>query len=85
MKTQLAIQQSRILPVDATRGFAMLMVFCAHIKQHFEVSTPTLHWLLLSTTRIATPTFLLLSGFVVRLLLTTDSNGKASLMLVERG
>jgi len=80
-----AFQQSRIIPVDAARGLVMLMVFLAHIKQHFEVSAPTLHWWLLSTTRIATPTFLLLSGFVVRLLLRTDTRGKTSVMLIDRG
>jgi uncharacterized membrane protein len=75
---------SRIAPVDAARGVAMLLVFLSHIKQHFEVSAPELHDVLLAVTRIATPTFLLLSGFVIRHLQRTDPRGDTSMMLVDR-
>jgi uncharacterized membrane protein len=75
---------SRITPVDAARGCAMLLVFVSHTKHHFEISAPDLHWFLLSVTRIATPAFLLLSGFVVRHLLSTDRGGRAGITLVDR-
>jgi hypothetical protein len=75
---------SRITPVDAARGCAMLLVFLSHTKHHFEISAPDLYWLVLSITRIATPAFLLLSGFVVRHLLSTDRGGHAGITLVDR-
>jgi uncharacterized membrane protein len=74
----------RIAAVDAARGCAMLMVFLSHIKQHFVVTSPDLHWFLLTTTRIATPTFLLLSGFVIFHLMSRDPAGRTSLTLVDR-
>lgn len=75
----------RIAAVDAARGCAMVMVCVSHIKHHFLESWPVLHWLIVSTTRIATPVFLLLSGFVIRYLLRTDPRGNASITLVDRG
>jgi uncharacterized membrane protein len=75
---------SRITPVDAARGCAMLLVFASHTKHHFEVSAPELYWFILTVTRIATPAFLLLSGFVVRHVLTTDRTGRAGITLVDR-
>lgn len=76
--------QNRIRPVDAARGCAMLLVFLSHTKHHFDVSAPELYWFLLSVTRIATPAFLLLSGFVVRHVLATDREGNASITLIDR-
>src|SRR5687767_3213088 len=75
---------NRIAPVDAARGCAMLMVFLSHSKQHFEISSPDLYWFLLSVTRVATPAFLLLSGFVVRHVLSTDRSGHAGITLIDR-
>lgn len=63
----------------------MVMVCVSHIKHHFLETWPALHWLLVSTTRIATPVFLLLSGFVIRYLLRTDPRGNASITLIDRG
>jgi uncharacterized membrane protein len=57
--------ETRIAAVDAARGCAMLMVCLSHIRHHFVASAPALEWALAVVTRIATPTFLLLSGFVV--------------------
>ncbi len=62
----------------------MVMVCASHIKQHFDLTSPTISWLLISTTRIATPTFLLLSGFAIRHLLQADGRDRASIMLVDR-
>jgi uncharacterized membrane protein len=74
----------RIAAVDAARGCAMLMVCLSHIKHHFVASAPALDWALTVVTRIATPTFLLLSGFVVCWLLRNDDAGKARIALVDR-
>ena len=75
----------RIAAVDAARGCAMILVCLSHIKHHFPETSPGLYWYLASATRIATPTFLLLSGFVIGHLLRTDSSGRAGLSLVDRG
>lgn len=74
----------RIAPIDAARGCAMLMVCLSHIKEHFEQTAPWIHWFLLTTTRVATPTFLLLSGFVIGYLLRTDTRRMAGISLVDR-
>ncbi|HEY8509020.1 MAG TPA: acyltransferase family protein [Steroidobacteraceae bacterium] len=74
----------RIAPIDATRGCAMLMVCLSHIKEHFESTAPWVHWFLLTITRVATPTFLLLSGFVIGYLLRTDTRRMAGISLVDR-
>jgi uncharacterized membrane protein len=81
---QVARTASRIAAVDAARGCAMLLVFLSHIKHHFVDTAPALHWFLITTTRIATPTFLLLSGFVIRHLMRSDSRGDASITLFDR-
>jgi uncharacterized membrane protein len=80
-----ASSSQRIAAVDAARGCAMVMVCLSHIKHHFYETWPQLSWWLLSTTRIATPVFLLLSGFVIRYLLRTDPRGNASITLIDRG
>lgn len=77
--------KQRIAAVDAARGCAMLLVCLSHIKQHFVESAPELYWVLLMTTRIATPTFLLLSGFVIGHLLRGNSKGNVTWLLVDRG
>jgi hypothetical protein len=63
----------------------MVLVCLSHIKHHFEASAPSLHWWLSTTTRVATPTFLLLSGFVIQYLLRTKPGGKIALSLIDRG
>jgi uncharacterized membrane protein len=75
----------RIAAVDAARGCAMVLVCLSHIKHHFTVSAPELAWTLMVVTRVATPTFLLLSGFVISYLLKTDVSGKARITLIDRG
>jgi uncharacterized membrane protein len=74
----------RIAAVDAARGCAMVLVCLSHIKHHFVVSAPELEWMLTVVTRVATPTFLLLSGFVISHLLRTDQSGRARIILVDR-
>ncbi|MDY6947774.1 MAG: heparan-alpha-glucosaminide N-acetyltransferase domain-containing protein [Pseudomonadota bacterium] len=77
--------KQRIAAVDAARGCAMLLVCLSHIKQHFVDSAPDLYVALLWTTRIATPTFLLLSGFVIGHLLRGNSRGNVTWSLLDRG
>lgn len=77
--------KQRIAAVDAARGCAMLLVCVSHIKHHFVESAPELYSALLLTTRIATPTFLLLSGFVIGHLLRGNSKGNVTWSLVDRG
>ncbi len=61
----------------------MLLVCAAHIDDHFAATSPLLQTAFITITRIATPTFLLLSGFVIAYLLRT-SRGKVRLSLVDR-
>src|SRR5262245_29948771 len=63
----------------------MVLVCLSHIKQHFVVSVPELHGFLVTTTRIATPTFLLLSGFVISHLLRSERRNSVPVMLIDRG
>lgn len=79
------MNEQRIVAVDAARGIALVLVCLSHIKQHLVVSAPDLHWVLVTVTRIATPTFLLLSGFVISHLLRNDRRGTVPVMLVDRG
>lgn len=62
----------------------MVLVCMSHIKHHFESTSPELHWMLMTISRVATPTFLLLSGFVIGHLLRTDQRGSVPLALVDR-
>lgn len=75
----------RIAAIDAARGVAMLLVCASHIKHHFIETAPAIHWLLLSITRMATPTFLLLSGFVIGHLLRSSARGNVGVTLIDRG
>jgi uncharacterized membrane protein len=74
---------ARIAGIDAARGAAMLLVLVSHVKQHFAVA-PDLHFVLVAATRIATPTFLLLSGLVAAHLLRNDTRGTVALTLADR-
>jgi hypothetical protein len=82
---QTRARRPRIATIDAARGCAMILVCLSHIKHHFVESAPQLHWLLMATTRVATPTFLLLSGFVIGHLLRADVRRSIGLTLVDRG
>lgn len=77
--------KQRIAAVDAARGCAMVMVCGSHIKQYIVDSAPGLYSIVLTLTRIATPTFLLLSGFVIGYLLRGNSRGDVTWSLVDRG
>jgi uncharacterized membrane protein len=79
------MNEQRIVAVDAARGIALVLVCLSHIKQHLVVSAPDLQWVLMMVTRVATPTFLLLSGFVISHLLRNDRRGTVPVMLVDRG
>ncbi|MGH8175737.1 MAG: acyltransferase family protein [Steroidobacter sp.] len=74
----------RIDAIDAARGCAMVLVCLSHIRQHFDVSSPTISYLLGVITRIATPTFLLLSGFIAGYLLRGDKP-RIGITLIDRG
>lgn len=63
----------------------MILVCLSHVRHHFESTAPALYSLVTMTTRVATPTFLLLSGFVIGHLLRGNSVGKVGLALVDRG
>jgi hypothetical protein len=60
----------------------MVLVCASHVDHHFAGS-PLLSWLFLTTTRVATPTFLLLSGFIIGYLLRT-SRRRIGLTLIDR-
>ena len=61
----------RLGGIDAARGIAMVLVCLSHVRYHFE-NSPELYSLLTYVTRIATPTFLLLSGFVAAHVLASN-------------
>lgn len=62
----------------------MILVCFSHVRYHFDPSS-ALYLFLTYTTRIATPTFLLLSGFVAGHLLRTEPSQRVSISLVDRG
>ena len=70
--------------IDAARGLAMILVCLSHVRAHFEPESPALYLLLTSISRIATPTFLLLSGFVAAYVLRNES-ARTRLALIDRG
>lgn len=74
----------RIDAIDAARGCAMVMVCLSHVRFHFDPDS-ALYELLTTVTRIATPTFLLLSGFVAAYLLRGDKSGRVGVILADRG
>lgn len=78
-------RQSRILGIDAARGTAMALVCLSHIKEHFVTSAPEMYLALMHVTRIATPTFLLLSGFVIGYVLRNSARPHVRLTFVDRG
>src|SRR6185295_1076090 len=74
----------RIVAIDAARGCAMVLVCISHVAVYLSAA-PDLQWFLLMVARVATPTFLLLSGFVIAHLLQPGANRHVSVMLVDRG
>ncbi len=74
----------RIAAIDAARGVAMILVCVSHIRIHFVDTAPSLYWALTFVSRIATPTFLLLSGFVAAYVLSSD-RADVRIRLIDRG
>jgi hypothetical protein len=62
----------------------MILVCVSHVRTHFVDDAPTLYFVLTSITRIATPTFLLLSGFVAAYVLV-NGGPRTKITLVDRG
>jgi uncharacterized membrane protein len=75
---------ARMKGVDAARGIAMILVCVSHVRGHFADSVPELYSLLTAITRLATPTFLILSGFVAAYVLATHRSN-ARIALFDRG
>lgn len=76
---------SRIAGIDAARGVAMVLVCLSHVRIHFSDSAPALYELVTALTRLATPSFLLLSGFVAAHVLSGPDGRLARATLVDRG
>ena len=74
---------ARLSGIDAARGIAMVLVCLSHIRSHFE-DIPAVYALLTNVTRIATPTFLLLSGFIAAHVLS-GARGGARIAVIDRG
>lgn len=70
--------------IDAARGIAMVFVCMSHIRYYFEESAPLLYAALTNITRLATPTFLLLSGFVAAYVLSSGKRDNR-IALIDRG
>ena len=71
----------RIGGIDAARGIAMILVCLSHVRIHLVQSAPVLYELLTDVTRLATPTFLLLSGFVAAHVLSSDQKDARAALL----
>jgi uncharacterized membrane protein len=84
-ETQIAAGAAgRMTGIDAARGIAMVLVCLSHIRYHFDESVPALYSALTNLTRLATPTFLLLSGFVAAYVLSSDQR-KTRIAMIDRG
>jgi uncharacterized membrane protein len=75
----------RIAGIDAARGLAMVLVCLSHVREHFASISPDLYELLTNITRLATPSFLLLSGFVAAYVLRSSARANVRIALVDRG
>lgn len=62
----------------------MLLACLSHAKEHLGSGSFWYHWLAYPT-RLATPTFLLLSGFIIGHLVRADTRGNVRLILLDRG
>lgn len=64
----------------------MALVCLSHVRLHLDSTAPLLYEAVTVVTRIATPTFLLLSGFVASYVLRTSASPRrAAITLVDRG
>jgi uncharacterized membrane protein len=73
---------SRLSGIDAARGIAMIMVCLSHVRYHFS-DLPEVYFVLTHLTRVATPTFLLLSGFIAVHVLSSHRPG-ARIAVIDR-
>jgi uncharacterized membrane protein len=78
-------KRGRIDAIDAARGCAMVLVCLSHTKRYFEHSAPLFYDALTWLTLTATPTFLLLSGFIAAYVLRGDDQRRIAITLVDRG
>ena len=74
---------ARLTGIDAARGIAIVMVCVSHVRHHF-LDWPVVYATLTSVTRVATPTFLFLSGFVAAYVLASRRAG-ARTAVIDRG
>jgi uncharacterized membrane protein len=74
----------RMTGIDAARGTAMVFVCLSHVRVHFFDSSHELYLILTHVTRLATPTFLMLSGFVAAYVLARG-HARARITLFDRG
>lgn len=63
----------------------MVLVCLSHVRTHFEEAAPALFYFATWLSRTATPTFLLLSGFIAAYVLRSDSTRRTRVTLVDRG
>lgn len=75
---------NRLTGIDAARGIAMVLVCLSHVRYAFAEISPPLYALLTNVTRLATPTFLLLSGFVAAYVLSGHKT-ETRISLIDRG
>jgi uncharacterized membrane protein len=78
-----AARHARLTGIDAARGIAIVMVCVSHVRHQF-LDWPVVYTALTSITRVATPTFLLLSGFVAAYVLASRRAG-ARVAVIDRG
>jgi uncharacterized membrane protein len=74
----------RIIGIDAARGIAMILVCASHVRAYLVDEAPLLYLVLTSISRVATPTFLLLSGFVAAYVLASN-RPHVRVTLIDRG
>lgn len=74
----------RMSGIDAARGIAMVLVCVSHVRYHFVENLPAVYSALTNITRLATPTFLLLSGFVAAYVLSSNKR-ETRVALIDRG
>jgi uncharacterized membrane protein len=75
---------ARLQGIDAARGIAMILVCVSHVRGYLAESAPQLEFVLTSISRLATPTFLLLSGFVAAYVLASG-RPQVRITLFDRG
>jgi uncharacterized membrane protein len=82
-------ESSRIVPIDATRGTAMLLVFLSHFADQYLLrNNATLSYTILrQISKAATPTFMIISGIMLGYLYHIHKNNYAPVQskLRDRG